>query len=179
MGRQLRSSVVVTLLLGLPQLAHADSPSLSISRDADLRFGKFAVFDTGWRAITPSGTQTSSGIMSAGNDPVGPAQFTVRFDRGIESARPLTVTFQLLLQPQATAGTGGVKGQLSDFSTDLPGALPLVPGTIATASIANCRTRVCTLQFSVGARIDVTRSWGGSQTLTFALPVTALLVSAF
>lgn len=161
---------------GVP--AWADLPSVSVSEETDLRFGSFAVFTGGWRAVGATGSQSSGGIMPVPGEPVGPAQFTVRYDRGTESSRPITVVLQLLLMPQSYVTKNGVTGQLSAFTTDLPGALPLVPGTAALVTLPSCTTRLCTLTFHVGARLDVTRSAGAAQKISFNLPISAFVISA-
>lgn len=158
----------------LPGVAHADG--LSLSADSGLRFGSFVVPASGWRAVDAGGAVSGSGIFPAGSDPVGPAQFTVSYDRGSASTGSASIVVQLVLPGSATQVSGGVSGTLSGFVTDLPGLPTLLPGQATIFVIGNCTTRVCSQTFRVGARIDVTRSSGGAR-LTIPLPLAATVLA--
>jgi Domain of unknown function (DUF4402) len=166
---------VAALIAPVP--AQAAPASLTVTPDTALRFGSFVVITTGSRTVSASGAVTNSGIFPVGTAPVGPAQFTVTYDRGNNSPQTLSVTFQLVLGSVAPVSQAGVSGTLSGFVSDLPGAAVLVPGQVITITIPSCATRTCSRTFRVGARLNVTRTSGGAA-LTIALPVTATLISA-
>ncbi|MBU6267170.1 MAG: DUF4402 domain-containing protein [Sphingomonadales bacterium] len=157
-------------------VARADTPGISVTTDQTLRFGSFVVPFTGSRTIDAGGAVASDGVFAAGNDPVGPAQFTITYDRGPGSTAPVTVIVQVLLAGAASQVQGGVSGGLSTFSTDLPGVTALLPGQAVTFSITNCRTQTCSQTFHVGGRLDVTRFSGGAS-LAIPLPVSATVLA--
>lgn len=160
--------------LGAP--ASARLPSLDISPEADLDFGRFAVFGSGYRTVSSSGAVSESGILAVHGYPTRPARFTVAYDRGNESNHPLDLVIEVVLLGAPTVNVNGVTGVLSAFDSDLPEAPRLVPGQIVRLAIRNCRTMLCSRTFHVGARLDVTRSTRGAA-LSIPLPVTATLVS--
>ena len=163
--------------LALPASAEAAPASLTVTPDTALRFGSFVVITTGSRTIGAGGAVTNSGIFPVGSAPVGPAQFTVTYDRGNNNPQVLSVTFQLMLGSVSPVSQAGVTGRLSGFVSDLPGAAVLVPGQVVTYTIPSCPARTCSKTFRVGARLDVSRASGGA-VLNIALPVTATLISA-
>jgi hypothetical protein len=69
-----------------------------------------------------------------------------------------------------------VSGDLSQFDTDLPGIPVLIPGAPVTYTLNTCATRVCTLTFHVGGRLDVAASNGGAP-VSVTLPITAQVIS--
>lgn len=174
MGRGILGMAALVVALSLAPAAQADS--FSIQRTADLRFGRFAVFASGWRSVGASGAVSGSGIMAVAGSSTGPAQFTLRYDRGSTSTRPITVAAQVMLIAPGQLIKDGVVARLSAFESDLPGGSLLVSGMPVTVTIANCTTRVCTANFAIGARIDVDRQAGGAD-LTIPLPVTAILLA--
>ncbi len=151
--------------------------SLSVSADTPLRFGAFVVISSGSRTVSASGTVTNVAIFPIASAPVGPAQFTVTYDRGNNSQRPLNIVFDVMLGQVSPVSQSGVTGVLSAFGSDLAGAAALVPGQVYTYTMANCVTRICSRSFRIGARIDVTRASGGAA-LTIQLPVIANLISS-
>ena len=173
----LRRLLLPAAMLALPASAEAAPASLTVTPDTVLRFGNFVVITTGSRTISASGAVTNSGIFPVGSAPVGPAQFTVTYDRGNNNPQVLRVIFQLVLGSVSPVSQAGVTGTLSSFVSDLPGAAALVPGQVVTYTIPSCATRTCSMSFRIGARLDVSRASGGAA-LTIALPVTATLISA-
>ena len=167
----------VAAALVLPATAFAAPAAVTITADTVLRFGNFVVITTGSRTVSASGAVTNSGIFPVGSAPVGPAQFTVTFDRGNNSPQAMTATIQVVLGTVSPVSQAGVTGALSGFVSDLPGAAVLVPGQVVTYTIPSCAVRTCSRTFRIGARLDVTRASGGAA-LTIALPVTATLISA-
>lgn len=169
--------VLAAAALTMPAPALAAPESLAITADTSLRFGTFVVLSAGSRTISASGAVTNSGIFPVSSAPVGPAQFTVTYDRGNNSRFPLGITFQLLLSNVSPVTQSGVRGTLSGFVSDLPGVPVLVPGRAVTITLPSCATRTCSATFRVGARLDVTRASGGAA-LTIVLPMTATLIAA-
>lgn len=164
------------LALTTNNVAHADPASISVSADQPLRFGTFVVPAAGSRSITAEGMVTSNGILSIGSDPVGPAQFTITYDRGSESPRSISILVQVFLSGGQPITVQSVTGSLSSFDTDLPGTTSLAPGVPAIFTIADCTQRQCRQTFHVGARLDVTRSSAGAS-LIIPLPVTASVLA--
>ena len=173
----LYAAALAAAALALPATAHAAPAAVTITADTVLRFGNFVVISTGSRTISASGAVTNSGIFPVGSAPVGPAQFTVTFDRGNNSPQAMTATIQVVLGTVSSVSQAGVTGSLSGFVSDLPGAAVLVPGQVVTYTIPSCAARTCSRTFRIGARLDVTRASGGAA-LTIALPVTATLISS-
>jgi hypothetical protein len=152
------------------------SGSLTITPDTVLRFGAFVVITSGSRTVSASGTVTNTSVFPVGSSPVGPAQFTVTYDRGNNNQKPLDVVFEVILAGVSPVNQAGVTGRLSGFDSDLTGAAVLVPGQAYRYTIPNCVTRTCSKSFRVGARLDVTRSSGGGD-LTIPLPMVANIIS--
>ena len=155
-----------------PGYAHADQATITVNADQALRFGSFVVTATGSRTVSASGTVTSNGVFSAGNDPAGPAQFTMTYDRGVDASQSIAIIVQVLLSGSASVTQAGVTGTLSNYDTDLPGITLLTPGQSVLFTIANCTQRRCSQTFHIGARLDVTRN-SGTAALVLPLPVTA------
>ncbi|OYW73561.1 MAG: hypothetical protein B7Z37_21035 [Verrucomicrobia bacterium 12-59-8] len=167
-------------LLGLFGAAFAppgQAATVSVSYDAPLRFGKFVVPVSGSRTVSTTGAVTDNGVYPIVSSTTGPAQFTVTYDRGNESSLPLTVLLQVQITGQA-ASSGSVTGTISSFSTDIPGVLGLLPGSLASLTLTNCRTRRCATSVRVGGQLQVTRTSGGAE-LTVPILVTASVIAAF
>jgi len=163
--------------LAISAPALATQPSTNLTADAELRFGSFVVIASGARTVSPSGVVTDQGIFPINSAPTGPAQFTVSYDRGNNSPQPYRVEFQLVMSSVSRVTQSGVTGTLSSFTSDLPGFTVLVPGQAMSVKIENCTTRVCSMVFHVGARIDVTRASGGAA-LRIPLPMNAVVLTA-
>ena len=183
---------LISALLGLLSTfiaaeARAASANISLTADTKLRFGTFVAFNGGSRTVSATGvvtndriwpvTATGSGQGSGrvSETSTGPAQFTLTYDRGNGDHEPLSLTIQLILLAPAPVAITGVSGSLSGFDTDLPGVANLQPGQSIPATISNCTTRLCTLSFHIGARLDVSRSGAGAS-LSMAIPLSAVLV---
>jgi hypothetical protein len=163
------------LLIAAPA-AHAAPPRLIVQSARELSFGSFVVFTQGSRTVTATGAVTGSSVFPVAQDRAFPASFTVTYDRGNESRRPISLVIQLQLLSPAPLASGGITGSLSAFSTDLAGYGAITPGQTMTVAIDNCVTRTCSRSFRIGARLDVVRSYGGGK-VTMPLPVSAVLVA--
>lgn len=151
--------------------------SLTVTPDTPLRFGTFVVISQGSRTVNANGTVINAGVFPLPAAVTGPAQFTVTYDRGNNSPKPLNITFQVILGSVATVRQAGVTGTISAFDSDLAGANMLTPGQAYSFTIANCVARTCSKSFRVGGKLDVTQSSGGAD-LTIALPMIANLISS-
>jgi len=142
-----------------------------------MRFGAFAVFGRGARSLSAYGGVSDEAIFPIPGSVVAPAQFTVSFDRGNESRRPIDVEIQLLLLDPGPVVQGGVSATLSNLATDLPGAASLIPGQPIILTLQRCVSRICSRTFRLGGRLEIARSSGGAQ-LRIPLMLEATLVSA-
>ena len=169
-------AALLAVILAPAAPALADQPSLTLTSDANLRFGSFAAFSSGSRGISPSGGVTDNGIFAVNTSGIGPAQFTISYDRGNNDQRALTIILNLLLTDPGPVSQGGVTGTPSGFTTDLAGPGLITPGQFRVVTLANCTTRICSQSFHIGATLSVSRSSGGAK-LSLPLPVSANLVS--
>lgn len=169
--------IMITAVLAQADPAAAAPEGLTVTADAQLRFGAFIVVSQGSRRVSANGTVTSDSIYPVGNAAVGPAQFTVTYDRGNNNHKPINVIFEVILAGVSPVNQSGLRGALSTFDSDLAGAGVLVPGRAYSVTIANCAARTCSKTFRIGARLDVTRSSGGG-VLSIALPIIANLISS-
>lgn len=176
--KHVRLAVAAAALVPLvaPQEARADTPQLRVTPVNDLRFGTFAVMDTGYRLVRPDGSVQSVGIFAASNAGTGPARFRVRYDRGNNGNRRLDLEIELRFAASPIVTQGGIVAQLSQYQTDLPGYATVAAGQAVTIRIPNCRSRVCETSFNLGGRLDVDRNYGGG-TVVLAIPVDAVLIS--
>ncbi|MDE2561126.1 MAG: DUF4402 domain-containing protein [Sphingomonadales bacterium] len=173
------------LPLPLGAIALGDTPNVTITADQPLRFGTLLVPASGTRTVGPDGSVLDSGLFGIDGDPVGPAQFTVTYDRGNNGNQygragngNITIVVQVIFAGYQTVRSGGVTGQLSDLTSDLQGSGNQLTGSVATLTLANCMTRTCSQTFRIGARLDVTRAAGGGQ-LVFPLPATAAVIQVY
>ncbi len=169
-------ALLVLALLAAVSPAAADPARTTVTADVRLDFGKMVVVDNGSRRISASGMVTDSGVLSVSGNSTRPAQFTVSYDRGNESRRPLDITVEVVLSAPGTVTSGGVSGKLSAFETDLPGYGTVTPGQVVRVTFESCAQRVCSRSFRVGARMDLTRRYGGG-TLAMPLPIDATVIS--
>ncbi|WP_338468531.1 DUF4402 domain-containing protein [Novosphingobium sp. ZN18A2] len=167
-------TAALAALAGTPALANP--PSVSVTADNDLAFGRMIVFSQGSRTVSYTGTVQDSGVMNLPGSTARPAQFTVTFDRGNQSRRPLDVMIELVVFPASQVIVGGVTARLGQFDSDLPGASVLTAGQVYQIEFANCVTRTCSRTFHVGGRLDVTRAFGGAA-IAIPIPVNATLVA--
>ena len=168
-----------------PETARAGQETITLTPGNALRFGTFLLPSAGSREVTANGAVINNGVMPAPGDAVGPAEFTLLFDRGNNGnpmggggqANPqpgvIVVEVSLLSVPPVTIP--GITGALSNFTTNLPGAPTLQVGQIVPVTITNCFSRICSTTFRIGGKLSVSRTSGGG-TLTFSLPLTATLV---
>lgn len=134
------------------------------------------VFGSGSRTVGANGQVTDSSLVALEGNPTGPARFTVSYDRGNQSNHVLDVEIDLVVSPAGTVRLNGVQGTLSAFQTDLPGAGHITPGQPVRIRLQDCRQRVCSRSFNIGARLDVTRQFGGGN-LVVPIPVDVAVVS--
>lgn len=162
--------VIAGMLPAHPGAALAKVPSVTVSADQPLRFGTLLIPFAGSRSVSPNGSVTDLGLYAVGNDPVGPAQFTITYDRGNESRRLIDITVQVFLSANQVIKVGGVEGLVSDLVSDIPGSGDFRTGGQVRLTIRNCKERRCSLSFRVGGKIAVSRSSGGA---SLVLPLSA------
>ncbi|MCX7284633.1 MAG: DUF4402 domain-containing protein [Novosphingobium sp.] len=163
-------------MVAWPVAAGAAPASITVSAERDLEFGTFAVPASGWRWVSTTGEIRDGGILAFSGSLVAPARYSIIFDRGNESRRPLDVLVQVMMIAPRSFVAGGVSASLSNLASDLPDAGSTPSGLSATVRIANCRERRCAVSFNVGGRIDVSRTQGGA-TLRIPIAVTAAILS--
>ena len=173
--RRAFAPVLAAASLVLAPPAAAAPAVLTITQNTALRFGAFVVISSGSRTVGANGAVTNVSVFPVGSAPVGPAQFTVTYDRGNNNQKPIDIVFEVILPGVSPVSQAGVTGRLSAFDSDLAGAMVLVPGRAYQYTLANCVTRTCSKTFKVGAKLDVTRSSGGA-VLTIGLPMVANLI---
>lgn len=144
--------------------------------ERDLRFGRFALADRGYREITPTGGVLDSGIFSVPGGNPGPAQFTLSYDRGNNGQQRLNLRLQLVFAPAPVTTVNGVVARLTAYQTDLPGAARVNAGQAVFVDIPNCVQRICARTFQVGGRLDITRNFGGAS-IAVPIPITATVIS--
>jgi hypothetical protein len=172
------AAMPVALLLGQAATpARAAVPAVTLTADSDLHFGTFMVFGTGSRTVSASGAVTDRGVVPIEARAPAPARFTISYDRGNENKHVLDLEFELVMSPPPPVRQGGVEARLHGYETDLPGAARIDPGRAVRVTIPGCRTRVCTRSFQVGARLDVTRQFGGAE-IVVPIPMDVTVISA-
>jgi hypothetical protein len=165
------TALVIAVLAGLvAQPGLAREAEIVVTSDQALRFGTLLVPAAGSRIVSARGTVADVGLYQIGNDPVGPAQFTVTYDRGNESKRSINVVVQVLLAGGQRVRVGSVEAQVSGLESDIAAISGLPSGAIATFTMVNCRERRCTQVFRVGAKLDLVRPAGGAEVV---VPLTA------
>ncbi|MFL0354958.1 DUF4402 domain-containing protein [Erythrobacter sp. GH1-10] len=169
-------SLLLVCAFLFPVSVRAAPPEVRIVPDRELSFGSFMVFGSGSRTISANGGVIDVSIVPLeGNTPV-PAHFTVLYDRGNNSRHVIDVELELVMSSPVPVRVGGVEGKLSAFETDLPQALRIRPGQAIRISLPNCRTRVCSQSFQLGARLDVTRDFGGAS-IVIPIPFDVAVIS--
>lgn len=146
----------------------AKPQEVRVRSQGKLSFGTFMVFGKGARSISPAGAVIDTAIIALDGSAPRPARFTVEYDRGNESKQVLDITIELVMSAPGNVRVGGVEARLSGFETDLPGHPRAASGEILTVRLTGCRARVCTRSFTVGGRLDITRTFGGA---TVELPI--------
>lgn len=156
--------------------ARAATAEVRIVPDSELSFGTFMVFGSGSRTVSANGAVSDVSIVAMDGSTPSPARFTVLYDRGNNSRQAIDVELELVMSSPAPVRVGGVEGELSAFETDLPQALRIRPGQAIRISLPNCRTRVCSQSFQLGARLDVTRQYGGAS-IVIPIPFDVTVIS--
>lgn len=167
--------LAAVLLIAMPLAAKPQE--VRVRSQSQLSFGTFMVFGSGSRTVSVSGMVVDNAIAALDGSQPRPARFTIEYDRGNESKHVLEVTIELVLSAPSSARFGGVDARLSAFETDVPGHARVASGEVMTIRLANCRERVCSKTFSVGGRLDVTRSFGGAR-VDIPINVDARIVAA-
>lgn len=176
-ARRVLVASAVALGLGIAGPASAKEPEVHVIPQSELRFGTFMVFGTGSRTVTALGNVTDVSLVALEGDPVGPARFTISYDRGNESKHVLDIELELVISQPPRVRQGGVDAQLSALESDLPGSQRVSPGRPIRVFLANCRERVCSISFNVGGRLEVSRQFGGAS-LSIPIPVDVTVISA-
>ncbi|MFK4004565.1 DUF4402 domain-containing protein [Qipengyuania sp. NPDC077563] len=165
-------SLCALAILGLAipsvTLAQPRSGDLRLRTDGELKFGTFMVFGSGARSVSASGAVVDQSIVALEGTKARPGQFTVEYERKGANTRALTVTIELVISAPAQIRQGGVNARLSQFETDLPGYSRISNGQSVRVELPNCRSKTCTRSFNIGARLDVTRNYGGAD---IAIPI--------
>lgn len=149
--------------------------NLTVVQADRLRFGSLIVPVQGRRTVTVNGAVIDQDIYaSVLPDPVGPAMFTLTYDRGNNGRQALDIEIFVILPSSLEVVTGGVHARLTDLTTDT-GAMT---GPTTVVTLRNCMTRICTATLRVGGTLSISRSQGGAA-LTVDVPVQAsiLLIS--
>lgn len=171
------TSALACAVVLAPVAALAKPAEITIASEADLRFGTFMVFGSGSRTVSTSGAVQDQSVIALEGRPTGPARFTLTFDRGNESRQVLAIEAVLLISPVAPTRQQGVQASVSAYETDIPGSSGLlVPGQPVQVQLRNCARRLCSLTFNLGARLDVTRVYGGAD-LSLPIPVDVAVLS--
>lgn len=151
-----------------PAAMAATPPAFTATADQPLRFGTIVSAGGGSRTVGADGSTDSNGIFPLGDRASGPAQFTLNFARGSGDHTSYQLIFQFSLPKPSAINVGGTRGELSAFTTDLPGVPDIRPGQVATYTLPNCVSAMCSVTFHVGATLSVTPAQGGGN-LTFPL----------
>lgn len=175
----IKSSLIIIAAFALlfTSALEAKTPEVRVKPEGELAFGTFMVFGSGARSVSASGLVSDFSIVPLEGTRARPARFTVEYDRGNESKHVLDVTLQLTFFASNTHRQGGVEARLSAFETDLPGHSSISPGELIELRFDNCRTRICSKSFHVGARLDVNRQFGGAN-LVIPIDINARVVTA-
>lgn len=173
----LAAGLLIAAGIVIPAPAHADTPEARIIPDRDLNFGTFMVFGSGSRTITANGAVGDVSIVPLEGNSPAPARFTVLYDRGNSSRHSMDIELELVMSSTAPVRVGGVIGELSAFETDLPQALRIEPGQAIRITFRNCRTRICSRSFQLGATLKVSRTHGGAN-LVVPIPFDVAVIYA-
>lgn len=159
----------------LCEAAPSPTPALTITADRPLQFGTVLIVDGAERRIGATGEVLDTiPIPRHGNAPTA-GGFTIAYDRGEPSQRPITITLSITLAQITPLNAGGATAMIDRFETDLPGVGQLLPGQPATVTIRNCTTQVCTLSFALGGQLTLHRAQGGGS-MTLAAPLSVRVV---
>ena len=174
-----RASIAAIAVFSLlfSSTVEARTPEVRVIPEGTLVFGSFMVFGTGARTISASGMVSDHLIVPLEGTIPRPARFTVEYDRGSESKHVLDVTVEVVFTVPTIHRQGGVEGRLSAFQTSLPEYPRTSPGEVIRLRFENCRERLCSKSFNLGARLDVSRQFGGAS-LSVPIDVDARVIAA-
>lgn len=167
------TSTICALALATPLLiagpARAATPASFIATAIQpLAFGTLVTASGGSRTVSPDGSTSSNGVFPLGDSASTPAEFTLTYTRPSGTFLSVLVTFQFSLPPPPTVNIPGIQGNLSSFTTDLPGVATLQPGQTVSYVMPACVSATCSVTFHIGGTLTITRSSGGGN-LTFPL----------
>lgn len=168
---------IVAISLLFSGALEAKTPEVRVKPEGELAFGTFMVFGSGARTVSASGLVSDFSIVPLEGTRARPARFTIEFDRGNESKQVMDVTVQLAFFAPSTYRQGGVEARLSAFETDLAGNSNISSGELIELRFENCRTRICSKSFHIGARLDVNRQFGGAD-LVIPIDISARILTA-
>ena len=165
------------LALVAPCALAATPASFTASADRPLTFGTLVTASGGSRTIGADGSSSDNGVFPLGSSTSGPAQFTMTFARASNDHAVYQLVFQFSLPSPGSVNVGGVQGNLSGFTTDLPGVPRLLPGQTAIYTLPNCVTATCSVTFHVGATLSVTPATSHAN-LAFPLVLLTTVIAA-
>lgn len=157
--------------------AQAQTAELRIRQDSELSFGTFMVFGNGARSVSPSGNVTDQAVVALDGTRPRPARFTIIYDRGEPGAEAIDVTLEVVISAPDRVRQRELDARISALETDIAGYQSVASGEAIMFQIDNCRTRLCSRSFNLGARLDVTRHHGGAA-ITIPIDLDARMVSA-
>jgi hypothetical protein len=159
-------------LAAIPETAHAAAATFVAACTQPLDFGSMVVMGSGSRTVALSGATTDSGVMGVSGDTPTAATFTVTYSRATGDLNIYVLTFQVTMPTVAAVTVNGVQGNLTNFTTDIPGISNLIPGQTATVIVAACIAASCGFTFHIGATLNVTAGSTGA-VLPFSMPIVA------
>ncbi|MEO0589185.1 MAG: DUF4402 domain-containing protein [Pseudomonadota bacterium] len=169
-------AVVFSLTMSVPSLARSDAAKLTVVKNKELNFGTFMVFGSGSRRVSATGVVSDQAVVNLEGSPASPGQFTVVYDRGGAGYEPVDVTVEIVISAPGQVREGGVDARISLLSTNLENHAQVGFGQAITLQIRNCRSRLCTRSFNVGAQLSVSRHFGGND-VVIPIDVDARLVA--
>lgn len=170
------AAVVALGLAGSPARA-ATPASFSAIANQPLNFGTIVTAGGGSRTVGADGSSSDNGVFPLGSGSSGPAQFTMTYTRASNDHSAYQLLFLFSLPNPGAVNVSGVQGNLTGFTTDLPGVPNLQPGQTATYILPNCVTTTCSVTFHVGATLNVTPA-SGRANLTFPLVLLTTVITA-
>ena len=156
------SAMAVCAAVALAGPSQGRPPTITVTEQANLRFGKFAVIVAGERTVGIDGSVRDTGLISAGPAATGPATFKISYDRGNASSKSQTLELLVAVRSGEFA-QGGIRANLRNITSDVPGARNITPGVPFVLQIKDCRTRVCTTSFKLGATMEIANTRGGGE----------------
>ncbi len=167
-GQWQRVIALCAVMLTTPSAFAAAPASFVATADQPLRFGTLVTAGGGSRTIGADGSTSNNGVFALGEQAAGPAQFTMTYARASGDTGVYQLIFQVTMPAVPPVSAGGVQGNVSEFTTDLPGVPVLRPGQTAVTTLPACATPTCQVTFHVGGTLTIVRGGGGAA-LTFPL----------